>query len=414
MVAQGVGQRPRRLSTWLAVLLVVATGVNIRAVFGVTPPLVPVISADLGLTGTTASLLTAVPILAMAVCAPLGHVLSTRLGVDGAMVSLLVLLSAAELSRAWMDSAPPLVLSAGVIGGALGALSTLTPALIAHHLPRMRGLATGIYATAMALGVGLAAGTAQPLADALGGWRSALAVWGLLGLLLAAALLAARRLGAGMPEQPGPRRRVPLPLRETRAWVVSATYAVPMFLGFGVIAWLPSLFVAEGIDPSTAALYLVWFQAVQLVSILSLTALTDRFPGRRAVFATAMLTTTLGLALLTADPRGWAVPGLLLAGFGIGGGSALALVRVQDEARSLEDATRLSAMAMLFSFTAGAAGPFLVGVLLDHTGSLRPGFGLCLAVSVLSLLLLVRMRPATGSWDSGAAPARTPSIHVDE
>ena len=185
--------------------LVVATGVNIRAVFGVTPPLIPLISNDLGLNGTTASLLTSVPILAMALCAPLGHVLSTRLGVDGAMVCLLLLLSAAELSRALMDSVVPLVVSAGLIGGALGALSTLTPALIAHHLPRMRGLATGIYATSMALGVGLAAGTAQPLADLLGGWRGALAAWGLLGLVLVLALSVARAArrrdarGAGPP-----------------------------------------------------------------------------------------------------------------------------------------------------------------------------------------------------------------------
>ena len=55
-------------------LLVIATDVNIRATFGVTPPLIPVISADLDLSGTTASLLTSMPILSMALCAPLGHV----------------------------------------------------------------------------------------------------------------------------------------------------------------------------------------------------------------------------------------------------------------------------------------------------------------------------------------------------
>ena len=49
---------------------------------------------------------------------------------------------------------------------------------------------------------------------------------------------------------------------------------------------------------------------------------------------------------------------------------------------------------MLFSFTAGAAGPFLIGALKDATGSLVPGFWLCFAVSSLSLLLLFRMHPA--------------------
>ena len=219
------GSRP--LSTWLALLLVIATGVNIRAIFGVTPPLIPVISADLDLSGTTASLLTSMPILAMALCAPLGHVLSTRLGPDWAMVWLLGLLSVAELSRAVIDSAIPLVVTAGLIGGALGALSTLTPALIVHHLPHRRGLATGVYSTSMALGVGLAAGTAQPIADVLGGWRMTLAVWGLLAWVIIAVTLAARWAGAGMVEDPGPPTRVSLPLREARAWFVTAVVQRP-------------------------------------------------------------------------------------------------------------------------------------------------------------------------------------------
>jgi CP family cyanate transporter-like MFS transporter len=386
------GARP--LSTWLALLLVIATGVNVRAIFGVTPPLVPVISADLDLSATTASLLTSMPILAMALCAPLGHVLSTRLGTDWAMAALLAFLGLAEVSRVAIDSATPLVVTAGLIGGALGALSTLAPAMIAHHLPRLRGLATGVYSTSMALGVGLAAGTAQPIADGLGGWRVALAVWGLLAWVLVAVTLALRGAGAGMPETPGPATRVSLPLREARAWFVTAVYSVAMFLGFGVIAWLPSLFIDHGIAPTKAAVYLVCFQFVQLFSILTLTALTDRVAGRRGVFAIAMLTSTIGIGMLAMEPHDWAVPGLLLGGFGIGGASSLALVKVQDEAVSPQDATRLSSMAMLFSFTAGAAGPFVIGALKDLTGSLVPGFWLCFAVSVLSLLLLVRMHPA--------------------
>lgn len=383
-----------RLSTWVALALVVAIGVNIRAVFGATPPLVPVLSHDLGLSATTASLLTALPVLAMAGCAPLGHVLSTRMGADGAMISLLVFLGIAELSRLLIGSALPLVVSAGLIGGALGAISTLTPAFISHHLPRLRGLATGVYSTSMALGVGLAAGTAQPITDHLGGWRVALALWGVAALLLVAVLVLVRLAGKGMPGVTGPREKISLPLRERRAWFVTAVYSVPMFLGFGVIAWLPSLFIEHGIRPAVAALYLVLFQCVQLISILTLTPLTDRMPGRRGVFATVMVTSTAGTLMLTLEPRDWAVPGLLLAGFGIGGASSLALIKVQDEAVSPQDATRLSSMCMLFSFTAGAAGPFLMGALKDLTGSLVPGFGLCFAVSALSMLLLVGMHPA--------------------
>lgn len=391
---QDVRPRAGGLSTWLALALVVATGVNLRAIFGVTPPLVPVISDDLSLSATAASLLTSVPILAMAACAPLGHAFTARLGTDRAMIALLAFLGAAELSRLVMDAAVPLIVSAGLIGGALGAISTLVPAFIAHYLPRLRGLATGIYSTSMALGVGLAAGTAQPITEHLGGWRVALALWGLVALALVVALVAVRSAGKGMPRESGPVRRVSLPLRERRAWFVSAVYCAPMFLGFGVIAWLPSLFIENGISTGTAALYLVLFQVVQLLSMLTLTPLTDRVPGRRGVFATVMVSSTLGLLLLCLEPHDLALPGALLAGFGIGGASSLALVKVQDEATSPQDATRLSSMSMLFSFSAGAAGPFLMGALADLTGTLVWGFWLCLAVSAASMLLLVGMHPA--------------------
>ncbi|WP_166133038.1 MFS transporter [Nocardioides ochotonae] len=394
-----------RLPTWLALALVVAIGVNIRAVFGVTPPLVPVISEDLSLSATAASLLTSVPILAMALCAPLGHSLTTRLGADRAMIALLAVLGLAELSRLLIGTAVPLVLSAGLIGGALGVISTLVPAFIAHYLPRLRGLATGVYSTSMALGVGLAAGTAQPITEHLGGWRVALGLWGVAALALVAALVAVRAAGAGRPRETGPAERVSLPLREKRAWFVTAVYCVPMFLGFGVIAWLPSLFIEHGIAPGTAALHLVLFQGVQLLSILTLTPLTDRVPGRRGVFTTVMVTSTVGLLLLCLEPRDLAIPGLLLAGFGIGGASSLALVKVQDEATSPQDATRLSSMSMLFSFTAGAAGPFLMGALADATDSLVPGFWLCFAISVASMLLLIGMHPAARDRDDEGAKA---------
>jgi len=386
--------RPRGLSRPVALSLVVATGVNPRAVFGATPPLVPVISDDLSLSATTASLLTSVPILAMAACAPLGHALTSRLGTDCAMIALLAVAGIAELSRPVTGAAAPLVVSAGLIGGALGAISTLVPAFIAHHLPRRRGLATGVYSTSMALGVGLAAGTAQPITAHLGGWRVALGVWGVVALALAAGLTAVRAAGKGMPRDHGPQRRVPLPLREKRAWFVSAVHCVPMFLGFGVITWLPSHLVAHGVPAGVAALHLVGFQGVQLVSMLTLTPLTDRLPGRRAVFATVMITATLGLLLLTLDPHGLAWPGALLAGFGIGGASSLVLVLVQDESAAPRDATRLSSTAMSLSFTAGAAGPFLIGALSDLTGTLTWGFRLCLAVSTAGLLLLAGIRPA--------------------
>lgn len=393
----------RPLATVWLLALIVALGVNLRAMFGAVPPLVPGISAELDLGATEVGLLTSAPVLLMGLCALLGRRLATRMGQEPAMVAFLTVLAVTATSRLVVHDAVVLILTATVIGGAMGGLSSLVPAFISHHLPRLRGTATGVFSTSMALGVAFAAGTTQPLSDLLGGWRPSLATWGFVAVAVAVVLLVLLpRLGT--VSEPVPKRAPSSPAADRRGtgrtWLVAATTSVMMLLGFSTIAWLSPSFEHLGMDSSRAALMFVLFQCVQVFSMLTLPPLTDVLPGKRLVFAVVLVATSTGLLLLVLDPVALAVPASLLAGFGIGGGSSLALVLIQYAATTREEANRISAVSMLTAYTIAAAGPLALGALRDTTGGFTAGYVVLLVLSLASFALLVPL----GSLHS--APAR--------
>ena len=75
-----------------------------------------------------------------------------------------------------MPSATLLLLMTVPIGVAIALAGVALPAVVKNRFSERSGKVTGTWVAAMGLGATIAALTAVPLADALGGWRAALAV----------------------------------------------------------------------------------------------------------------------------------------------------------------------------------------------------------------------------------------------
>jgi CP family cyanate transporter-like MFS transporter len=379
-------------------------------VFGSVPPVLHDVAADLHLSGTTQGLLSSVVIVFMALSAPFGQRLAARVGGERATLVALVVLAAGIGIRFVAFSAAVFLLSSAVAGIGMGCASALLPGLIAHHVPRIRGFATGMYSTGLALGVAVAAWIALPTQQALGGWRPALGLWaGITGLAGALWLGILPRLRAASAGQPAPDVVADhrLPWRSPTAWWVTVFTGAFMVIGFSALAWVTPLYVELGVPVGTAAGYLAVFQIVQLVAMLTLPWATDFLHDRRPLLAGTVVCTAAGVALLVVAPVPLAVPALCLVGVGVGGGSTLALVLLGDTTRTQHDAARLNGMVMLVAYLAGAGGPALLGVLHDLTGSFTVGY---VAVLVLTLLVLVTVpafRPGRTIDDaSGSVPAQ--------
>jgi MFS transporter, CP family, cyanate transporter len=394
-----VRRAERPLPTAALIALFALIGLNLRSVFGAVPPLLDDIGADLALSGFALSLLTAIPTLCLGLLAPPASRLALRIGHEQVTAAALVVLTLAEALRLAGSVVALLYLSTFLTGAAIGAISTMMPALLGYHLESRPGLGAGVYSTAMATASACAAWLAVPLATSLGGWNRSLASWALLTAVTTACwLLVLPRLTRPASAQPQEPEASGLPWRSRAAWLLTAYFALQTFVGFAAMTWVAPAYRDAGWSADAASRLLSVFFAIQIVGMLVLPAITDRTTDRRPVLLLSSGTCTLGLLCLAATPSlAWV--GAVLFGLGIGGGFAVGLVLLVDVTRSRAEAARLSAMVFLLSYTFATLGPVLVGVLRDVTGGYALGFW-CLTVAGFGLVAVVPfLRPSLDLLD---------------
>jgi MFS transporter, CP family, cyanate transporter len=160
----------------LALIGIVATAATLRvAVVGVGP-LLDTLRADVGMSRPVAGLLTTIPYTCMGLFAFAGMRVVARLGYGVLVQACLLVLAIASLVRAVMPSAGLLLLMTVPIGVAVALIGVALPPVVKHRFADRGGQVTGAWVAAMGLGATVAGLTAVPLADALGGWRAALAL----------------------------------------------------------------------------------------------------------------------------------------------------------------------------------------------------------------------------------------------
>jgi MFS transporter, CP family, cyanate transporter len=396
-----------------AALVLVA--LNLRPPIASVPPVLLDIQRDLGLSGTAAGVLTALPVVCLGVFAPVAAWLATRFGVGRVVAASLVVLGAGTLARAaggaaWLFAAT-LVAGAGLaVGGAL------LPGIVKAHFPEDRAATvTGLYTTGLAGGALLAAALTVPLRNLFGGsWAPALAVWALPGVAALAVWRRVAIVGADPPPgEPGPAEAGPaevpaaaphpaerapgghrggLPWRSGLAWRVTLYTGLQSLLFYAALTWLSPLYQAHGWSAERAGALLAVFSLAQLVATLGLPVLADRTGDRRPWIALSVGACTAGLLLLAVAPLAAPWPVAALIGFGVGGQFAMALTLLVDVAADPAASRRLSGMAFLVGYLLAAAGPPAVGGLYDATGGFTAAFLALTGIGVATLALGVSVR----------------------
>jgi MFS transporter, CP family, cyanate transporter len=368
-------------------------GLNLRSVFGAVPPLLDDIGADLGLSGIALSLLTAIPTLCLGLLAPPAQRLALRMGHEQLTAAALILLTVAEVLRLFGSVVALLYLSTFLTGAAIGAISTMMPGLLGHHLQSRPGVGAGIYSTAMAIGSAVAAWVAVPLATRLGGWEQSLASWAIPTALTAGCWLLVLPRVIGRRDATKPQSDVArLPWRSRTAWLLTAYFGLQTFLGFGAMTWVAQRYREAGWSAENASSLLSVLFAVQVVGMLALPIVTDRTRDRRPLLALTAGSAATGMLCFAATPAlAWV--GVVLFGLGVGGGFAVGLVLLVDVTFSRAEAARLSALVFLLAYTIAACGPVLVGWLRDVTGAFTLPFWLLVIVGSFQLAVVPFLRP---------------------
>ncbi|GAA3825226.1 MFS transporter [Nocardioides panacisoli] len=380
---------PRRVLTraaWLlaAVLLVAA---NLRTPVTSLGALLDSLHS-IGLSTGTASFLTSLPVLCFAAVGATGMTLARRVGAHRGVALGLALIVAGLLVRVVAGSTTLLVGTFLACAG-IALANVLLPVVVKEHFPTKVGQVTGTYTAVMSTGAALGAALTVPIASAAGGWRIGLVAWVVPAVL---ALVAWTVSGRGR-EHARSRSRGASLWRSPVAWAVTITFGTQSVFAYVIMSWLPTMYADAGYSHGEAGLLLAVsiLIGVPIFVVAPTVAARMRSQGPLVLLLTAI--TAAGFAGMAVAPHagGWLWAVLL----GVGG-AVFPVVLTMFALRTCnsDDTAALSSMAQSIGYLIAAAGPLLVGLLRDTTGSWTTSCVLLLGVAVVQATAgLVAGRP---------------------
>ena len=357
--------------------------INLRLALGSVSPVLDDIRDTLGLSSSTAGLLTTAPVLCFGLAAPLAPRLARRLGQEALLLAALAGVIVGLLVRVAAESVVLLFAGTLLLGVTIAVANVLMPSIIKRRFERP-GLMMGLFTMSLSVSAALGAAFTVPLENALGGWRPALAAWA-LPALLAAAVWAPEVRRSGRAPSAGSAGAVRL-WRDRMAWLVTGVFALQSLLFFSLLSWTPDILRDAGLSSGESGAWLSVAMLCGIVPSLVLPSFAERMPDQRALAVVMTVPWAAGLAGLLVDPAGATWLWMLLTGIGQGAGIALVLTLVVLRAPDAEHAAALSGMAQGIGYTIAALGPLLLGVVRDATGDWDAAIALLLVLSVGMLL----------------------------
>ena len=377
----------QRNGTMLLVLVLI--GINMRPLLTSVGPLLPQIQQASGMSFTLASLLTALPVIAMGLLALAGGWINRHFSERQSIsLSLLTIVAGALLRELVPQSA--LLLSSALLGGiGIGIIQALIPAVIKRLFHRRTPQVMGLWSAALMGGGGLGAAFTPWLAQHSAIWYHALAWWA---LPAAAALLCWWPLSRTLPAQP-PSGLPETLFRHRRAWALSLYFGLINGGYASLIAWLPPYYMQSGYSAQFSGTLLALMTVGQTGGALLLPILA-RQEDRRKLLMAALSLQLIGFCgfiwLPQQIPFVWAIS----CGIGLGGAFPLCLVLALDHASHPAIAGRLVAFMQGVGFIVAGLSPWLSGLLRSLSGNYQLDWMLH-AVCILALMVItLRFAPS--------------------
>jgi CP family cyanate transporter-like MFS transporter len=388
---QGVTPSPPARRPVLLGFTIALVAANLRPALASVGPVLADLRADLGLSGTAAAVLTAVPVICLGAVAATAPALARRWGMEPIVAAVLGVLVGALLLRV-ADGTVVLFAFTIVASGAIAVANVLLPAVIKRDFPTGSGAMMGVYTMALSGSAAVAAATTVPIGDAVGhGWRGALGAWAVPAAVALVAWLPFARAHTPPPaagDAPGGETPARSLLRNRLAWNVTLFFGLQALSFYAVLAWLPSIYRDHGYSPAAAGLLLSVSAVMQVPVTLVLPGVAGRAADQRLLTTVATLLTAAGLAGILLAPTAAPYLWVIVLGTGQGATFALGLTMFVLRARSTAATARLSALAQTFGYLVAACGPLLVGAVHDAAGSWTP--------PLVLLLVLIAPQLVTG------------------
>jgi CP family cyanate transporter-like MFS transporter len=377
----------------LVVVGIVVLGFNLRPAAISVGPVLGEITKALGMSPTTAGVLTTLPVLAFAAFGALAPLFARLVGLHRVTLAALVAVVAGLGIRSQISSVPLfLVLSLLALAG-MATANVLLPTLVKLHFPHRVGQMTAIYTTSMAVGLTLASVVTVPLAEGFGSWRWGLFAWAVTALVAAVPWFFLIRHD-NSPE-PSTRRVSLGEVARTRlGWAMAFFFGLQSLQAYSIFGWFAEIFRDAGFSATTAGVLLGVITAMSIPLSFWLPALAARMQSQKVLIVALIACYPIGyLGIILAPVAGawlWAVAvGTATAVFPV----VLTLIGLR--ARTSEGTAALSGFTQSVGYLFAGVGPFGMGLLFQLTGGWTVPLLALLALTVPQLVVgLIVARPA--------------------
>lgn len=375
-------------------------GIATFALLYCVQPLMPVFSAEFGVSPAASSLSLSLPTASMAVCMLVASALSEAVGRKPVMLVSVFASSMITVACAFMPGWGSFLALRTAQGILLSGVPAVAMAFIAEEVhPRSSGYAMGLYISGSAMG-GMLGRVITGLLMELGGWRLAIGGIGVLGLVAAVVFWQCLPPSRHFKPRPlvlrGLAENFALHLRDGGLrWLflvgfllMGSFVTVYNYIGYRLLA--PPFSLSHATVGLVFTVYLVGIGSSTLVG-----GLADRF-GRRRLLWIVLLAMLGGLALMALQSMVAVIAGIAMVTFCFFGAHSLASSWVGRRAR----VARAQASSLyLFCYYMGSSVVGAAGGLAWSSGG-WPGVtwlvGGCLLLALLAGLRLARLQPVAG------------------
>lgn len=355
---------PPRVGLMLLVLVLI--GLNMRPLLTSVGPLLPQLRAASGMSFAVASLLTALPMIAMGALALAGGWIhrhtSERFSVA---LSLLMVIIGALLRELAPHSV--VLLSSALLGGiGIGIIQVVMPTVIKRLFHRRMPQVMGLWSAALMGGGGLGAALTPWIAQHSELWHRSLAWWALPALIALVGWLAQSR-AAEMPSHHS-KSTVVRVVVNPRAWTLGLYFGV-INGGYGsLIAWLPPYYIQLGESTQFSGTLLALMTVGQTAGALILPMLA-RHQDRRKLLLFTLALQMIGFCGFIFWPVQLPILWAVVCGIGLGGAFPLCLVLALDHAQHPVISGKLVAFMQGIGFIIAGLSPWFSGILRSLSGN---------------------------------------------
>jgi CP family cyanate transporter-like MFS transporter len=262
--------------------------------------------------------------------------------------------------------------------------------IVSLRLPSRPALGTGAYAGGIVAGSTLAAGLAVPLAgDA--DWRRALLIISLASIGSIVAWLTLVGTGGRAAAATGDARR--LPWRDGTAWLLVIAFGLQSVLFYGIVSWLPNVFVERGWAATDAGALIAVFNGIGLLTTIGLPLVADRLGARRPQLLVASSVAIVGLVGIVVAPD-FAFAWVAVLGLSLGAVFPLVLTLPLDVADDPARVGSVAAFMLLGGYMLSSIGPVVLGAARDLTGDFQASLEMLVGIAVALVLSCVPLSPA--------------------